>query len=183
VTAPAAPAPASARWLDLGVAARAEGGTAPAFGVELRAAGGWRWWGVEATAGILAPTESEHSSIDVRAQRFPLGLALTARLPISDRLAIAGAAGLSLVPLTVRAQGIEDARAQTRIDSGARLAVALWLRATPRLRPFVDLHAEIFPSPHHLVVDPLGDIGTTGRLWLGAAAGLAFETTPPPRAP
>ncbi|HEY5452468.1 MAG TPA: hypothetical protein VIQ54_27115 [Polyangia bacterium] len=173
------PPPASARWLDLAVAARADGGpgqaVGPAIGAEIHAAAGWRWLGVAATAGILAPSEGTYSSITVRQQRFPLSLALTARRDVSQRLAIAGAAGAALVPLTVRATAIDGGPSSTRLDAGIRLAFELRFRATPRLAPFVDLHAEFFPRAYELQVDPLGTIGSTGRFWLGVSAGVAFE--------
>ena len=173
------PPPASARWLDLAVAARADGGpgqaVGPAIGAEIHAAAGWRWLGVAATAGILAPSEGTYSSITVRQQRFPLSLALTARRDVSQRLAISGAAGAALVPLTVRATAIDGGPSSTRLDAGIRLAFELRFRATPRLAPFVDLHAEFFPRAYELQVDPLGTIGSTGRFWLGVSAGVAFE--------
>jgi hypothetical protein len=40
----------------------------------------------------------------------------------------------------------------------------------------VDLHGELFPRPYTISVDPLGDIGSTGHFWLGAAAGVSFDT-------
>ena len=176
---PAPPPVPTARWLDLGVAARVDGGSSLTAGAEMRASAGGRWLGVTATAGVLAPTEGTFSSVNVRQQRFPLSLTVTARRPLSDRLVLAGAVGAALVPLTLSGEGIPDARSTTRLDAGFRLAAELMFRATPRFRPFVDLHAELFPRPYELVVDPLGNVGTTGRLWLGAAVGVAFEATPP----
>jgi hypothetical protein len=177
-----APARESERWFDLAVAARFDGGPAPetgaAIGFEARAAVGARWFGVAATVGILAPADSKFSSVTVRQQRFPLSLALTARHGISPRLAVAGAVGGALVPITLRGEGLEGGSQATRLDAGVRLAFELRIRATPRLAPFVDLHAEIFPRAYQLDVDPLGTVGSTGRLWLGVSVGLSFETTP-----
>jgi hypothetical protein len=178
----AAAAPASQRWLDLAVAARFDSGpgaaTSAAFGFELGAVVGWRWLGVAATAGILAPSDSTISSVTVRQQRFPLSVALTARHGISPRLAAAGAMGVALVPFTVRGQSLDPASQSTRLDAGVRLAFALRLLATPRLAPFIGLHAELFPRAYQLDVAQLGTIGSTGRLWVGASAGLSFEATP-----
>jgi hypothetical protein len=176
--APPSP-PVSARWFDLGVAARADGGpgqaVGAAFGAEIHAAAGWRWIGVAATAGVLAPGDGTYASVTVRQQRFPLSLALTARRDLSQRLAIAGAVGAALVPLTLRATALEGGPSQTRLDAGIRLAFELRFRATQRLAPFVDLHAEIFPRAYELQVGPVGTIGSTGRFWMGAAAGVSFE--------
>jgi hypothetical protein len=47
------------------------------------------------------------------------------------------------------------------------------------MTPFVDLHAEYFPRPYVIDVDPVGDIGTTGHLWVGASLGVGFETGGP----
>ena len=173
------PPPASARWLDLAVAARADGGpgqaVGPAIGAEIHAAAGWRWLGVAATAGVLAPSDGTYASVTVHQQRFPLSLALTARRDLSERLAIAGAVGAALVPLTLRATALEGGPSQTRLDAGVRFAFEARFRATQRLAPFVDLHAEFFPRAYELQVDPLGTIGSTGRFWLGVSAGVAFE--------
>ncbi len=176
--APPPPSP-SPRWLDLAVAARADGGpgqaVGPAIGAEIHAAAGWRWFGVAATAGVLAPSDGTYASVTVQQQRFPLSLALTARRDLSGRLTIAGAVGAALVPLTLRATALEGGPSQTRLDAGVRFAVEARFRATQRLAPFVDLHAEIFPRAYELQVDPLGTIGSTGRFWLGVSAGVAFE--------
>ena len=178
-----APAPASERRIDLGAAARVDGGPAAgasaAFGFEARATVGWRWLGVAATAGVLAPTESTFSSITVRQQRFPLSLALTARHAISQRLAVAGAVGAALVPLTLRGEALDGGSQATRLDAGVRLAFELRIRATQRLVPFFELHAEIFPRAYQLDVAPLGTIGSTGRLWVGTSVGLSFDVTRP----
>jgi hypothetical protein len=185
VQAPPSPAPpGSTRWLDVGVAARVDGATQPetsfALGFEIQAVAGWRWLGLAATAGVLAPTESQFSSVTVRQQRFPLSLAVLAQHRIGERLALAGAVGAALVPLTLHAQGIDGAPSSTRLDAGARLAVALHVRATPRLAPFIGVHAEIFPRAYQLDVDPLGYVGSTGRFWLGGSLGVSFEAIPSP---
>ena len=184
VPAPVAPAPTSTseRWIDVAAAARLDGGTASAssaaIGFEGRAAVGWRWLGVAATAGVLAPTDSQFSSVTVRQQRFPLSVAVTAQHGIGPRLAVAGAVGAALVPLTLRGEGLDGGSQSTRLDAGVRLAVELRIRATPRLAPFVDVHAEIFPRAYQLDVDPLGTVGSTGRLWVGVSAGLSFAVQP-----
>jgi len=182
----AATARASERWFDVAAAARVDGGPAAgvtaAFGFEARATVGWRWFGVAATAAILAPTDSTLSSVTVRQQRFPLSIALTARHTFAARLAGAAAVGAALVPLTLRGQALDGASQSTRLDAGVRLAFELRFLATDRLAPFIGLHAEVFPRAYQLDVDPLGTIGSTGRFWLGASAGLSFDATPtPPR--
>jgi hypothetical protein len=136
---------------------------------------GRRWLGVAATAAILAPTESTLSSVKIRQQRFPLGVALTARRALSPRFLAAGAVGAALVPLTLRGDTLTGGSTEARLDAGIRLAAEIRFRATPRWTPFLDLHAEIFPRAYQIDVDPLGTIGSTGRFWAGASVGLSFE--------
>jgi hypothetical protein len=184
VVAPPAPTPTPTleRRIDLAAAARLDGGstsdTSAAIGFEARAAVAWGWLGVAATAGVLAPTDSKFPSVTVRQQRFPLSVAVTAQHEIGRRLAVAGAVGAALVPLTLRGEGLDGGSQSTRLDAGIRLAVELRIRATPRLAPFVDLHAEIFPRAYQLDVDPLGTVGSTGRLWVGVSVGLSFAVSP-----
>jgi hypothetical protein len=186
-TAPPPPPPASSRWLDLGVAARVDAGpgqeVGPAVGFELRAIAGWRRFGLAATAGMLGASEGTFSSVTVREQRFPLSLAVTARRRISPRLAIAGAAGAALVPLTLRAETIPSPQSSTRLDAGARLAFELRIQATPHIAPYVDVHAEFFPRAYELEVEPLGKVGSTGPFWIGASVGMSFEAMPSPSLP
>jgi hypothetical protein len=172
------PAPPSPRWFDVGVAARVDGTSVgdagPALGFELALSGGRRWIGVAMRAGMLASTESQLSMVAVREQRFPLSVAVEARRELTARLTLAGAVGAALVPITLRAEKIDNPQSATRLDAGFRLAAELRFRATSRLTPFADLHAEIFPRAYEIDVDPNGTIGSTGRFWLGASLGLSF---------
>ena len=79
------------------------------------------------------------------------------------------------MPFTLRGDGLATPAPATRLDAGVHFALALELPLLARrMIPFVDLHAEYFPRPYVIDVDPLGAIGTTGQLWLGAAVGFAL---------
>jgi hypothetical protein len=180
---PGAVAP-STRWASVAVGARVDGAIgAPsqagglATGAELRGVIGWRFVGLAATAGILAPTEGKVASLTVHEQRFPLSLALGARRALTRGFEVAGALGVSLVPLTLRGDGLMTSRPATRVDIGARLAFELRLPPLAwRAAPFVGVHAEYFPRPYVLDVSPLGEIGSTNRFWLGLSLGVAVQT-------
>ncbi len=175
--------PASARWASVGISARVDGPVGAAFpaagvaaGPELRGAIGWRFVGLTATAGILAPTEARLSSVTVHEQRFPISLALGARRHLAHGIEAAGALGVSLVPIELRGDGLMTSLPAMRLDTGARAAVELRLPALVwRAAPFVDVHAEYFPRPYALDVGPLGNIGSTTRFWLGASVGIEVE--------
>jgi hypothetical protein len=176
----APPTPAEHR-LDVALALRLDGGesgasTVTAPGAELAVAFGGRIFGLAASAAVLAPTESRLGSVTVREQRFPIGLAVTARGPLSGPIDGTAALGLALVPFTLDGVGLASPQPATRLDTGGRVALGLALhRNAGGLAPFFEVHAEIFPRTYVLAVGPLGELGSTTHLWLGAAAGVAFE--------
>ena len=167
-------------WTSLAAAGRVDGGsggasTDVAAGAELRAAIGHGALGAVATAGLLAPIESQLSSVVVHQQRFPCSVSLIGRRALS-RMEGSASAGVALVPFTLSADGLATPKSGVRMDVGGRLAFELRFPVLDRrLAPFVDVHAEYFPRPYMIDVDPLGTIGSTGRLWLGATAGLSLD--------
>ena len=178
--APPPPAPPAAAWRSVAVGARFDGGPGDrsptlAAGAELRAALGLHAFGVVATAAILAPTERELSSVAVHEQRFPCSVAFTARRELA-RFEVAAALGLALVPFTLHADGLATSDPATRFDAGGRLALEVRLPLfARRLAPFVDVHAEYFPRAYAIDVDPLGSVGSTDKLWLGATVGASLD--------
>jgi hypothetical protein len=174
--------PPSTRGASVAIAARVDTPIGAAFpatgfaaGAELRGAIDWRFFGLAATAGILAPTEARVSSVTVREQRFPLSLALSARQKLARGVDAAVALGVSVVPITLRGDGLTTSLPATRLDTGARVAFELRLPALAwRAAPLVAVHAEYFPRPYVLDVAPLGSIGSTARFWLGASVGMAI---------
>ena len=79
------------------------------------------------------------------------------------------------MPFTLLGEGLQTSDASTRLDVGARLAVALGFPAVGGVAaPFVDLHAEVYPRAYVVNVGPTGDIGETSRVWVGVSAGVAL---------
>jgi hypothetical protein len=180
---PPEPAP-PAGWARVGVAARIDNAASSApgpsdgvtLGGELRVAGGGRHLGVVATGGMLAPTEQRVSSVTVRQQRFPLSLAAGVRLQPARSFELTAALGLALTPFTLRGQGLATSSPATRLDAGVRAGIDLHFpNLAGRVTPFVGVHAEYALRSYKIEVDPLGEIGSTGQLWIGASAGVAFE--------
>ena len=176
---PPPPPPRPASWVDAGLAARfdaAAGGghsamTGGAMGAEVRLAVGRHLLGGEATAGLLTASDSPLSDVRVRQQRFPCSLAATARLLTGSHVELAGAAGLSLTPFTLRGQGLATQLASTRLDTGVRVAFAArWTRHA--LAPFAEVHLEWFPRTYAVWVMPLGDVGNTAPLQVGLSVGV-----------
>jgi len=175
---PAAPAPAA--WRSAAVGARFDSGSGDrspslAAGAELRAGLGLHAFGVVATAGILAPTERRLSSVAVHEQRFPCSVAFIVRRQLTG-VEVAGALGVALVPFTLHADGLATSDPATRFDTGGRAALEIRLPLFDRrLAPFVDVHAEYFPRTYAIDVDPLGNVGSTGKFWVGATVGASLD--------
>ena len=174
---------AASTWMAAGAAARIDGawaGDAPAqtilmVGGEIRGAVGRRGVALVATAGVLAPATARFEAVPVRQQRFPCSLGVTATGGTAGGFQVAGDAAVVLAPFTLHGEGLQPGAATLRLDVGARLALAV--RSPPVAKRsifFVEVHAEAFPRPYHLDVGPLGTIGTTSKLWLGAAVGAWF---------
>jgi hypothetical protein len=125
---------------------------------------------------MLAPTEQRLSSVTVRQQRFPVSVAGALRLQPARSLDVTVALGVALTPFTLRGQGLATSSPATRVDAGVRAGVDLHFPTLAgRLTPFIGAHAEYALTSYAIDVDPLGQIGSTGRLWIGATAGVAFE--------
>ncbi|HSS37243.1 MAG TPA: hypothetical protein VLT58_00595 [Polyangia bacterium] len=111
---PPVPAPPAPDAFRAGVAARfdaaAGGGQAAtggaAIGGEARLSVGRHALGIQATAAVLTATESVLKDVRVREQRFPCSLAATLRRRAGQHVELAGAAGVSLTPFTLRGQGL-----------------------------------------------------------------------------
>jgi hypothetical protein len=157
----------------------AEGRSSPAavLGGELGAAVGRRTLGVTVAGGILAPAVVSFGSVPISEQRFPFRVAATVRSKIPGPFEVAGDVGLSFVLLRLRGNELDTIDPATRLDVGGRAGLALDLRSpASSWAPFLALHVEYFPRPYQLEVGPLGRIGSTERLWVGASAGLSWQT-------
>jgi hypothetical protein len=133
-------------------------------------------YGGFASAGLLAPTVSTFGSVPVRVQRFPFAIGVLVARPLRGGWRIGADLGAALALLRMRGEGIDAVGPALRFDAGARLGLALQLPALWRgWAPAIALHAEYFPRAYQLDVDPLGTIGSLGRLSVGASAGFSYR--------
>jgi hypothetical protein len=185
--APEAEAVGSAWWVRLALGGRIEhsptddGRSSPAasVGAELGAALGRSAFGMSVAGGVLAPTVVTFGSVPVREQRSPFRVAAVVRHKVGSRFELGGDLGLSLVLLRLRGENLDTVEPATRLDVGGRaaLALTLWPLASS-WAPFLAVHGEYFPRPYEFEVGPLGRIGSTNRLWLGASAGVSWQNGP-----
>lgn len=112
--------------------------------------------------------------------RLPIDLSfLAAWTSPGRRLLLGGEVGLSLALLRLRALAPAAGEEQSRLSPGLRLGLraALALGRTPaaRVALVVQLDTTTALTTYALVLDPLGEVGATPRLALGAGLGLAVR--------
>jgi hypothetical protein len=174
-------------WVRLALAGRIEhspsddgrSSAAASLGAELGAALGKRAFGVGVAGGVLAPTVVTFATVPVREQRSPFRVAAVVRHKVGSRFELGGELGLSFVLLRLRGEDLDTVQPATRLDVGGRAALdlTLWPLAS-NWAGFLAVHGEYFPRPYEFEVGPLGRIGSTNRLWVGASAGVSWENEP-----
>jgi hypothetical protein len=173
------PSPSPSTWVRLGIGLRIDGGAGgdldgvTPWGGEGRIAIGRGAFGAQVTGGVLGPIEGRLSSVVVHEQRFPSSMGVVGRR-VFPRVEGALSIGLALVPFTLRADGLATSHQERRLDAGARIGLEVRVLRVPLMSPFAGLHAEYFPRSYAIDVDPLGNIGSTGHLWVGAVVGIAL---------
>jgi hypothetical protein len=175
------PAPSHSRQVELRVAGLADVGlerSSQAFtaGGELRGAIVGQRWGVEIGAGAEWPATLAWDAYRAHITRFPLAVSVRAVLR-RTRALVTISAGVAMVPFTLRGEGtgvpVHDGG--TRLDLGLRSALAVALLPAARFSPFLSLHVSVSPKPYGVVVDPVGQVGSTPQVWVGATLGLAVS--------
>jgi hypothetical protein len=146
-----------------------------AWGGEIRAALLGRWLGLEIGAGAQTGTTLAWASYQASMTRFPIDLSLRGSLR-GDRTVASASLGLAGAFFTLRGTGqaLPVQNSGTRFDVGAVSMLSLALFPKTRLSPFATLHASLWPRPYKVVVDPVGQVGSTPQLWLGVTLGLAL---------
>ncbi len=163
--------------MELAPAADRQSSPAASLGAELRAAVGKRAFGATVAGGVLAPTVVTFGAVPVRQQRCPFRAVATVRHKIPGPFELAGDLGLAFVILRLRGEGLDTVASATRLDVGGRAGLELGLVSPPSSwAPFLALHVEYFPRPYQFDVGPLGRVGSTNHLWVGASVGLSWQT-------
>jgi hypothetical protein len=171
---PALPSPAPRR-IELRAVGLAEyGGGALALGGELRSGLVGARWGLELGAGFLPGIDFDFGGYPARMTRFPLDLGVVMTLrkgPVAAGLS----AGPAVAVFNLRGEGtgLPVHESGTRVDVGFRSAVFIALFPAARVSPVLDVRLSLWPSPYHVIVEPLGRVGTTPTVWVGATLGFA----------
>jgi hypothetical protein len=127
-----------------------------------------------AAAGASVPHTLALGPVRARIVRFPalLGARLGGRVLGADLGVELGAAGtLTQIENENPATPVR----QTRPALGIHGALVARFAARRRLSPIAGVSADLFPVSYAFTADPLGDVGHSARVWIGAWLGAAFD--------
>jgi hypothetical protein len=131
------------------------------------------------TASLLSPVEVElEPSGDLTGSvallRVPLAIDASFVLELG-RLELGPSLGLVADVLHLRGRDVPRAQTELRVNPGLALhaEARVWLGGAAFL--LVRAGATGYPRAYELAVDPLGRLGRTPRIWLGANLGLDWR--------
>jgi hypothetical protein len=175
------PVPIHHRQVELRVAGLADVGverSSQTFtaGGELRGALVGQRWGIEIGAGAEWPATLAWGAYRAHITRFPLDVSVRGVLR-RTRAIVSVSAGVAIVPFNLRGEGtgvpVHDGG--TRLDLGLRSALSVALLPAARFSPFLSLHVSVSPKTYGVIVDPVGRVGSTPQVWVGATLGMAVS--------
>lgn len=180
------PPPARRRYfVDLVAAADLElapgvagGGLLTTGGAALRLDVGWRF--VAATLGVraLAPLTESFGVGSAQLTRIPVDLGARAAFR-RGRFELGGTVAFSAATLLVEGRDVSPARSSARFDPAARLVVGLRWWFSARLGVELAAAVDIALHPLDVLVDPVGVVGQTPRVWIGFELGPVFRVRKP----
>lgn len=130
--------------------------------------------GVALSAGVTLPTSLQFPDTTVDAVRLPLELTAAFRFG-RDPWLFSSEAGLAVD--IWRFQGIApDADEQWRLMPGAVIKISSGYLGWGRVGPLVALSASAFPQEHRFILGPLGEVGQSNQLWIGAQVGVLWDS-------
>ncbi len=85
-----------------------------------------------------------------------------------------GEIGLVAAILGERGLDLWANKSGTALELGARLSLAARWESSANVAPFLALSLDAIPDPPSVAALPLGTVGRTSHLWLGASLGLSW---------
>jgi hypothetical protein len=144
--------------------------------------GALRWLASGEHFGLTAGLEASYPAV-VKVQQYELSLArvsLDVSASISWRWR-AAELGIEIGPygalLLAQGRGLYPSASSTHMDAGGRLGFRAQTIGR-RVSPFLTLQTELSARRFSLMVDPIGNVGTAPRIWLGVLAGASVSLNP-----
>jgi hypothetical protein len=85
-----------------------------------------------------------------------------------------GELGVVAAILSERALELATNRSGIAIELGGRLSLGARLASRGAVAPFLALSLDMIPDPPSIVALPMGTVGRTSHLWLGACLGASW---------
>jgi hypothetical protein len=164
--------------------ARVEGAAAMMGGLDGQAwASGWGgafrlvmgrgWLGPVLGVGGYWPTDTTMGDVRLRQWRIPVDIGVRATVT-GRRMAWYGEMGVAAAVLRERALDLFVNKSGTAIELGARLSLGTRLATSGAVAPFLALSLDLVPDPPSTVALPMGTVGRSPHLWLGACLGVSW---------
>jgi hypothetical protein len=180
------PRPARRRYfVDLVTSGRFElapgvagGGLLLTGGGELRLDVGWRWIAASlGVRGLQSVTES-FGVASAQLTRIPVDIGARAAWR-RGRFELSGTAAFSAATLLVEGRDVSPARSSARFDPAARLVLGVRCWASAWLGVELTAGVDVALHPLDVLVDPVGVVGQTPRVWIGFGLGPVFRVRKP----
>jgi len=141
--------------------------------------GSLRWLASGERFGLTAGLEASYPTV-VKVRQYELSLARVSLDASASFVWRWGAAelGVEIGPygalLLASGRGLYPSASSTHMDAGGRLgfrAQTMWRRVSP----FLAVQTEVSARRFSLMVDPVGNVGTAPRIWVGLLAGASIS--------
>jgi hypothetical protein len=156
------------------LAATPEGGGALAGGAVVRATVGFQYLSFGVGLAALSPATIDVSGTSARITRIPIDFTVRGALRLRR---VELAADIGFVGVVTLGEGVNLAVPDqgTRFDPALRFAVILRVWFKERVAPWLAFESTVSLHPIDLLVNPMGNVGSTPRLWLSPILGLAVK--------
>ena len=147
-------------------------------GAELRLDVGWRF--IAASLGVrgLAPVTEGFGIARAQLTRIPVDIGARAAWR-RGRFEVSGTVAFSAAALLVEGRDVAPARSSARFDPAVRLVVGVRWWASARLGVELAAGVDVALHPLDVLVDPVGVVGQTPRVWIGFGLGPVFRLRKP----
>jgi hypothetical protein len=147
-------------------------------GAELRLDVGWRFIAASLGVRALAPVTESFGVASARLTRVPIDLGARAAWR-RGRFELSATAAFSAAALLVEGRDVSPARSSARFDPAARLGFGLRWWFSARLGVELAAAVDVALHPLDVLVDPVGVVGQTPRVWIGVGMGPVFRLRKP----
>jgi hypothetical protein len=146
---------------------------APGWGGVVRLGLGRESLGLVLGVGGFWPTDTAIGGVRLRQWRMPVDIGVRATAT-TGRVSWYGEIGVVAAILGERALDLWASKSGMAFELGGRLSLAARWEPSAKVAPFLALSLDAIPDPPSVAALPMGTVGRTSYLWLGACLGLSW---------